>query len=261
MEKKLLIVTVLIILSLFMGNSVLAEGIDKEEFEELQEEILDSSEKILSSEFNVTPSTQLLASLPQPEEKPTITVYEIKDKTGQIKDHRSHVFTQGATEMKVTALLRTGQFKVVDRINFDNLDIELQLKENNRFAHGQGPDMGEMSGADFIIEGAITEYQVDKKTEGWGISIGGLGGSKKYAVASTAIDLRVTDTTTGEVIWTESLKRKIEGEKVDVEAFSFMGDNVVEFESGQGKQEVINLVVRTLFDDAVFNMIQRGVFN
>jgi hypothetical protein len=33
-----------------------------------------------------------------------------------------------------------------------------------------------------------------------------------------------------------------------------MGNNIVEFESGRGKQEVINLVVRTLLEEAVYKL-------
>src|SRR6056297_1929699 len=111
-----------------------------------------------------------------------------------------------------------------------------------------------MNSPDYIISGAITEYQVDKKTGGIGLKIAGKGGSKKYARASCAVDLRVTDTTSGEVVWSRSLKKEILGEKVGLQLFSFMGDNVVEFESGKGMQEVINLVVRTLLEEAVFKL-------
>ena len=40
-----------------------------------------------------------------------------------------------------------------------------------------------------------------------------------------------------------------------------MGDNVVEFETGEGKQEVINLVVRTLLEEAVFDLAESDIVN
>ena len=161
----------------------------------------------------------------------------------------------------ITALKRSRQFKILDRTALGNFMNEQQLQNENRFAEGSGPNLGQMTGPDYIINGAITEYQVDKKSGGAGLSIAGIGGNKEYAVASTALDLRLVDTTTGEVVWARSLKDQIVGEKIGIQAFSFMGENIVEFETGRGKQEVINLVVRTIIEEAVFELARSEVLN
>lgn len=227
--------------------------------EELMEKILNNADKIKSSEKNVTKATQLLAALPEPEEKPAVAVYNIGDKTGQRKQTGSSVVTQGATDMLITAMMRSRQFKVLDRSNLGNFMNEQQLQSKDRLKSGEGPEIGQMTGPDYVIKGAVTEYQVDKETGGLGISIAGQGGSTERAIASTAIDIRVVDTTTGEVVWARSLKDEIKGKKVGVESFSFMGNNIVEFETGKGKQEVINLVVRSLLEEAVYLLSQSEV--
>lgn len=236
------------------------EEMEAAEIEELMRDILHSSEQILSSQPNVTVATQLLAALPEREDKPSLAVYHISDRTGQVKELGSSVVTQGATDMLITALIRSRQFDVLGRVNFSDLMNEQNLQGNQRLAAGEGPTIGQMTGADYILEGAITEYQVDMETGGLGISLGGLGGTSQHARASTALDLRVLDTTTGEVVWAQSLKGEIEGKKVGLQAFSFMGNNIVEFETGRGKQEVMNLVVRTLLEEAVYKLVQSSVF-
>jgi len=247
-------------LLIFSGPMVAAEAPDIElDSEEKMEQILESSDEIMLSEPNVTTATQLLAALPEPEEKAQIAVYNIEDSTGQFKTGGSTVVTQGAVDMMITALQRSRQFKVLDRTDFGDFMNEQNLQAENRLADGEGPILGEMSGADYVLSGAITEYQVDKETGGLGISIAGIGGSKEVARATTALDVRLTDSTTGEVVWSESLKGEIEGEKVGVQAFSFLGSNIVEFETGRGKQEVINLIVRTLIEEAVFKMYDAGI--
>ncbi len=236
--------------------------LDEEERKALMQQILADSDEIISGEPNVTTATQLLAALPsrEQEEKPALAVYSITDNTGQMKDMGSSVVTQGATDMLITALQRSRQFQVLDRAGFNDFMNEQNLQTENRLSAGEGPMVGEMTGADYIIDGSITEYQVDKKTGGIGLSIGGLGGSKEYALATTAIDLRLVETTSGEVVWAESFKGEIEGERVGVETFSFMGDNIVEFETGRGEQEVINLVIRTLLEEAVFEIVETRGF-
>jgi len=258
MKNKIKIIAVLVCLVFLVQGVIAAEDNAQKDIEDIQEEILEQAEEILSSDLNVNASTQLLAALEEPEEKPVISIYEIADETGQTDEMGSRVITQGAEDMLITALMRSRQFVVIDRIN-NNLMTEFELKDNNLLAAGEGPELGELSGADYILEGAVTEYQVDKKTEGLGIAIGGIGASKEHAVASTALDLRLVDTTSGEVVWARSLKDEIKGEKIGIETFSFMGENVVEFETGEGKQEVINLVVRTLLEEGVFKLAQSDI--
>jgi curli production assembly/transport component CsgG len=233
--------------------------------EEAMQATLEAPEEVMLSETNVTTATQLLAALPAAEKKIPIAIYNISDSTGQYKGDRtgvsSSVVTQGATEMLVTALQRSRQFIILDRVRFGDFINEQNLVTNDRVVAGQGPVIGGMTGADYVISGAITEYQVDKYTGGIGLRIAGKGGSQEYARASCAIDLRVTNTTTGEVVWAESLMGEILGEKVGLEIFSFLGKNIVEFETGQGKQQVINLVVRTLLEEAVFKLVDSGVLS
>ncbi|MDI9485239.1 MAG: CsgG/HfaB family protein [Bacillota bacterium] len=120
-------------------------------------------------------------------------------------------------------------------------------------------ETGVLTGPQYMITGSITEYQISKESGGLGLVIAGKGGTQEYARASVALDLRVTHLSSGEVVWAESLKGEIIGEKIGIQLFSFLGKNIVEFETGRGKQQVINLVVRTLLEEAVFKLVQSGV--
>ena len=257
-------IAVLLIFSLFVGGSPgletgfnETEKIDSQSVEnpdQLIEDVRISADNIISTEENVTTATQLLAALPDIEEKHKIAIYDIADKTGQYSEIGSNIVSQGATEMLITALVRSRQFEVLDRVNFSTFMTEQSLVEQNRTISGQGPTIGNLLGADYVIAGAVTEYQIDKRTGGLGLIIAGKGGIKEYAVASCAVDIRITDTTDGKVVWAKSLKKEIVGEKIGFEVFSFMDNNIVEFETGRGKQEVINLVVRTLLEEAVYKL-------
>ncbi|ADQ15222.1 CsgG/HfaB family protein [Halanaerobium hydrogeniformans] len=248
MKRKLVQKVVLLFLILtcfvFIGNTA------AEDFQE----ILNASESILSGKPNVTTATQLLAALPDTDIKIPVAVYEFNDKTGQYQSWDSSVVSRGAADMLTTALLRSRQFSIIDRTIFRSFMNEQNLQSEGRLAPDQGPILGEMSGPKYIITGAITEYQVDMQTGGLGFAIGAIGGTRQKAIASTAIDIRVIDITTGEVVWADSLKGEVEGKKVGLQMFSFFGDNIVELETGTGKQEVINLVLRTLIEEAVFDI-------
>lgn len=252
----------IIVIAALAVVSLLMSGPKTTELIKLEEGVKPRVEIELSQE-NVTTATQFLASLPEPKEKIPIAVYGILDKTGQYREDgymsQSRVVTQGATEMLITALVRSRQFAVLDRVQFQRILNEQNLITQKRIAKGEGPKIGEITGADYIIEGAITEYDVDIATGGIGLKIAGKGGSTKYARASCAIDIRVTDTTTGEVVWAKSLRKEILGKKVGITVFSFLGKSIVEFETGKGMQEVINLVVRTLLEEIVYKLAKSEI--
>jgi curli biogenesis system outer membrane secretion channel CsgG len=94
------------------------------------ESLLASPADVMLSVSNVTTASQLLAALPEPKERIPIAIYAITDSTGQYKADGgavSSVVTQGATEMLITALQRSRQFTVLDRVRFGDLIIEQNL--------------------------------------------------------------------------------------------------------------------------------------
>ncbi|MGM0414711.1 MAG: CsgG/HfaB family protein [Bacillota bacterium] len=261
MKLQKLIFIFLLFIIIFISNFVSAADVDAEvNNEKVMQDILANSSKILSAQKNVTAATQLLASLPARKEKIQLAIYDIADKTGKRDATGSPVLTQGATDMMITALHRSRQFKVLDRSALGNFMNEQNLVSQERTINGQGAKVGEMLGSEYLITGAITEYQIDKKSAGLGLAIGGKGGQQEYALASCALDIRVINTTSGEVVWARSFKKEIEGKKISFQVFSFIDNNIVEFESGRGKQEVINFVVRTIIEESVFELVQSNIF-
>lgn len=260
--KQVKMILVITLIFVFISTlNIFAEEVptSEDDLDSLSQEILENAESIISSQPNVTVATQLLAALPEPKEKIKIAIYDLTDKTGQLQNPGSNVVSQGAVDMMATALMRSRQFIVLDRVNFSNFMNEQALQINERLAANQGPQIGELYGAEYVLSGAVTEYQVDHKTGGLGVVIAGLGGTNQKAVAKAAIDIRVLDATTGEIVWAESLMGEIEGTKSGLQAFTFLGNNIVEFETGKGKQEVINMVIRTLIEEAVFTLVQSNV--
>jgi len=234
-----------------------------------------SAQKVVASaEFhspviNTTEITEKLLSLPVPEKRIPVAVYGLWDKTGQLKDdqpgmaaRQSTAVSQGASEMLITALDRSRQFRVLDRVTFKNLMTEQDLRGKKRLAENDPyPEINKLIGARYIIEGAITEYNCDVITMGGGLKIVGIGGKTKFARATAAIDLRVIDTTTGEVVKTLSMKDRIIGTMVGLNLFSFLRTkDLFEFEAGRARQEPINLVVRRLIETMVYELVKSGVF-
>lgn len=106
----------------------------------------------------------------------------------------------GMAEMLVTALHNTGRFIVVEREALDDILGEQQLQEEGRLYQPTGPKRSRLIGAQVLIRGAVTEFESSKAAAGGGIVIEGIGLGVGGKVAHVAIDVRMYDTSTGEIL-------------------------------------------------------------
>jgi len=212
-------------------------------------------------EINETRSSiklEELRNLPKPDRKVVVTVYRFQDKTGQFHDsdklRYSTAVTQGATSQLITALMRARYFTVVERAHLDDIITEQRLKTEKRVLPNTGPQIGKMYGAEYIITGDITEYNVDVVTGGLGVRVSGAGGSAQYAVATAAIDLRIVESTTGKIVFNKSLKKRIVGKQVGVNIFRFWDNRLYEINGGLANQDPVQLAIRELLEEGVFQI-------
>lgn len=125
----------------------------------------------------------------------------------------------GLSAMLTTALGESGRFVILERANLDRVIGEQQIKTANAAEPAAGPQLGRVTAAQFIVIGSVTEFGAENKgsTVNIGISgAGGLGGllGLKKTEGAVALDLRVVDTTTSQVVQTLKVKEPISGTSV-----------------------------------------------
>jgi curli biogenesis system outer membrane secretion channel CsgG len=104
------------------------------------------------------------------------------------------------TEQLTTALINTGRFVVLERKGLEEVLGEQDLGASGRANKDTAPPTGRVIGAEWLIKAAISEY-TDKKSKSGGAIVFrgiGLGGTKEEAYV--ALDVRIIDAATGEVI-------------------------------------------------------------
>ena len=103
-------------------------------------------------------------------------------------------------DMLANELMGTKKFKVVERQKINAVLTEQDLAASGRIRKGTGAKTGQLTGAQYLVSGTVTSYEEGTASTGGGLSFKGirLGGSKGKAYI--AVDLRVIDTTTGEVV-------------------------------------------------------------
>ncbi len=203
---------------------------------------------------------------------PRIAVGRIADYTGKAEDNGGREITQGASLMAISALAKAG-VPLVER--YDTSVSEMELKyANNKLISDQAPPVagggapyrkifaGQIRGSDFYLVGGVTELNYNIKSVGLDVAGGkqtatrGSGqATGQVYVMNVALDLRLIDSRTEEVVDVASYQKQIIGRQVGAGYFQFFGTNVINVSVGQGGLEPVQLAVRSVIERAVVEMV------
>lgn len=139
----------------------------------------------------------LTAALATAAPKMTIAVSEFDNKSGW---SGAWEIGWGMQEMMATSLVNSGRFTVLERQDLSAVLAEQDLGASGRTGDGAAAAIGKLGKAQILISGAVTEFEEKKGGEGAGIGIAGfrIGGSHEQA--HVAINVRIYDTSSGEVL-------------------------------------------------------------
>ena len=139
-----------------------------------------------------------------------IAVMDFDNKT----PYRGWRVGQGASDMLATALVQRTKFAVIERGKLASILQEQNLNNNaSRFDPSTAAEIGRLLGAQYIVTGAVTEFGSSKVGgSGLGVSLG----SKGY---SAAVDIRIVDVDTGEIVFADSASKT--EKSVSIKAFGF----------------------------------------
>lgn len=201
---------------------------------------------------------------------PRVAVGRILDYTGAITEDGGRRITQGASLMAISAFAKSGA-RLVER--FDTSVTELELRyANNRLigqdsAAAEGDDVrrilaGQIPGSDYYFVGGITELNYNIRSSGIDATIGhsdardGIAnfGGRLY-VMNIALDFRLIDTRTLEVVDVISYQKQIIGRELRAGVFSFFGDTLVDISGGERGLEPVQLAVRAGVERAVVEVM------
>ncbi len=203
---------------------------------------------------------------------PRMAVGRISDYTGSVSADGGRQVTQGASLMATSALAKAGA-RVVERYDTSISELELRYA-NNRLIGDEGPNApaeanyrrilaGQVPGSDFYIVGGITEANYNIRSAGFDAGVGetdtdqpgsGLIQGKIY-VMNLAIDLRLVQTTTLEVVDVISYQKQIVGREISGGLFDFLNGNVFDVSAGTGAMEPVQLGVRAMIERATLEMM------
>ena len=149
--------------------------------------------------------------------KPRIAVIEFKNKADN--QWWYHGGAAAAQDVFVTELVKSGKFRVVEREQLQALMEEKNLTLSGDVDPSTAVKIGKLLGLNYLLTGSVTEYgTTDKGAHGSGIGrLPGFNVGKRSFVA--AMNARLIDTSTGEVVWADEARAEESSAKVSVGGF------------------------------------------
>ena len=151
--------------------------------------------------------------------KKRIAVVDFEDRAGY-----GHNISTGLADMLVTQLVKSGQFLVVERQELAKILEEQGLGMSGAVTPQSAAQVGQLLGVELMVMGSVSEF--GEKSSGIGGSIGkiGIGAGLSKRQARAVVDIRLVNTSTGEIVTAESAEGEESSTKLDnvsVESIDF----------------------------------------
>ncbi|MBN2720560.1 MAG: hypothetical protein JXR72_05605 [Proteobacteria bacterium] len=171
------------------------------------------------SSFTEAPRTVESFKEPYFGPKKRIAVLEFDNRVNRSWWDASWRVEENLTEMVITELMETGRFIVVERSALNEILSEQDLAESGRVRQETAAKIGELLGAQVLLKGTVTEF-IEKESGGAaGIMLGGIGIGGTTSEGYVAMDLRLIDATTGQVLESHRAEGKIKSTGIGGIAF------------------------------------------
>jgi len=203
---------------------------------------------------------------------PRIAVGRISDMTGRVDLQTGARASQGAALFAITALGRAGA-PVVERLDNTVAEIELNYARQHLLSDaperaGQDPEnfrpiyAGQVAGSRYYLVGGITELNYNIASSGVNAQAGaaeatglrGLAQASRY-VMNVAVDLRLVDTRSQEVVNSVSFQKQVMGVDRSLGLTGTVGSVGGVGTAGSGAMEPIQAAVRTVVERGVFELL------
>ncbi len=228
--------------------------------------------EVTLNETPVTPALRCLARRPSLNGLPRLAVGRIGDLTGKVDFDTGAKITQGASLFAVSALGYAG-VPVVERLDNSVAEIELNYARQKLLSDtperaGQNGDnfrpilAGQIAGSRYYIVGGITELNYNIRSDGYDAAIGsqalpGVQGqiSGRTYVLNVAVDLRLVNTQTQQVVDTVTFQKQVIGVTNDRRLNGGSEDIGLLLQGGNSRQEPLQMSVRELVERSVYHLI------
>ena len=155
---------------------------------------------------------------------------------------------RGMADMLITALIKSGKFRIFERAALDEILAEKNLSMSD-LANPGVEAARKVEIGDILVKGVITEFGYKEETIGGSISkLAGRGGVKNYS-GRVAVDLRLVSIGTSEVLWADSVDKSQSSKSLTLSTSKFSFGDQKRFDDhvvGKATRKVVDAIVKKL---------------
>lgn len=154
--------------------------------------------------------------------KKRIAVFIFDDKTDRsLRWWNNKGVGEGIAEMLTTELVKTGNYRVIERRELDQILKEQDLEASGIVTPQSAAKVGKVLGVELAVMGAVTEFGYKKSDTGGRIK--GIGLGLQSQSATVGLDCRMVNTTTAEIVAADNVRKEksSKGIRVSTRKFSF----------------------------------------
>ena len=154
---------------------------------------------------------------------------------------------EGIAEMLTTALVKTGNYRVIERRQLDQILKEQDLGASGIVTPQSAAEIGKVLGVELAIMGAVTEFGYKKSDTGGRIK--GIGLGLQSQSATVGLDCRMVNTTTAEIITADNVRKEKSSKGIRVSTRKFSFKNRKSFDEslvGKAAREAVKDVIRLI---------------
>ncbi|MFA6455589.1 MAG: CsgG/HfaB family protein [Bacteroidota bacterium] len=196
--------------------------------------------------LSVILSLLLFFSFSDAQLKKRVAVSVFEDRSGSGYNHLG----SGVADMLTTALVKSGKFIVIERQELEKVLEEQKLGESGLVTPESAPKVGKLLGAELFVVGSVSEFGTKESNIGGNVPL--FGGALKTKTARAVVDVRLVNTTTGEIIAAETKEgsESTTGVAVRYEDIDFNNmDSWDDTDAGKAAREAVNGVVELITEN------------
>jgi curli biogenesis system outer membrane secretion channel CsgG len=154
------------------------------------------------------------------------------------------------SDMLASELASTRSFQVLERGEIDAVLGEQDLGASDRISPQTKAKMGNIKGAKYLVAATVSSFEEDVKGTGGGVRFKGLSVGGKKDKAYIAVDLKVIDTETGEIVDTRTIEAEAKGQGLSaglsIRNFSLHGEDYKRTPAGKAIRACIIYITEYL---------------
>ena len=141
-------------------------------------------------------------------DRPTVTIREFRSSVAEVTP-------RGATDMFMTALVKTRKFRVLERARMaEGIAAEKALNQQGMTTGQSG--QSQYQAVSYMFEATVSEATTDANKTSFSLGIAGAAAGRGWTSDTIAIDVRVTDVESGVVVDAIDVRREIKGVETKV---------------------------------------------